>query len=128
MRYTCTNIYTLSLCAAVPLSLNALTLLKWRDASECEQRLSLVDEVSFGWITFGLRVGLKMDRLKAWEKQYHEDTTRCWLEVMEHWLNKEGTDDYPAMWEGLHTLLKDAGHPKVAHTLEAAFQCHKHNC
>ena len=106
--------------AGVPLSLNSLSLLKWKDEHGKEQRLRLVEEVSCKWLEFGLAVGVKMDRLEAWEKQYCKDASRCWLEVMKRWLNAGGTGDYPTTWEGLCKLLTDMDYGKVSSLLKEA--------
>ena len=113
--------------SGVPLSLNSLSLLKWKDECGKEQRLQLVEKVSVKWLGFGLAVGIEMDRLEAWEKQYHEDGSRCWLEVMKCWLNSGGYGDYPATWEGLYRLLMDMGYKKVAKELRTALTSSLHH-
>ena len=82
--------------------------------------MRLVEKVSCKWLEFGLAVRVDMNCLKSWERQYREDANRCWLEVMGHWLNAGGTDNYPTTWEGLCVLLRDVGYGEVASTLEKA--------
>ena len=106
--------------AGVPLSLHSLSLLKWKDECGEEQTLRLVKKVSCEWLDFGLAVGLEMDLLEAWERQYHENASRCWLEVMKCWLNAGGTCDYPTTWEGLCKLLADVGYGQVSSLLRKA--------
>lgn len=106
--------------AAVPLSLETLTLIKWSDKHGREQAFRLVDEVSAKWINFGVRVGLNMNTLEAWEEQFNRNHSKCWLKVMAHWLEGGGTLDYPATWEGLDTLLKDCRVSEVAANLQKA--------
>ena len=113
--------------AGVPLSLNSLYILKWKDEHGKEQRLQLVEKVSCKWLEFGLAVGMEMDRLEAWGRQYHEDGSRCWLEVMKRWLNAGGCGDYPATWEGLYRLLMDVGYKKVAKELKTALASPPHH-
>ena len=113
--------------AGVPLSLNSLSLLKWKDKHGKEQRLRLVEKVSCKWLEFGLAVGMEMDLLKAWERQYHEDGRRCWLEVMECWLNMAGTGDYPTTWEGLCQLVVDVGYKEVSKELKTALASPSHH-
>ena len=79
-----------------------------------------MDRVSAKWMDFGLCFGLDMNKLEAWERQYREDASRCWLEVMKHWLNAGGTDDYPATWEELLELLAFVGYREVAQDLGKA--------
>jgi hypothetical protein len=93
-------------CPGTPLSLETLTLLKWEDRHGHQRTFRLEDMVSAKWMKFGLRVGLTMDQLEFLEKRY-KNASRCWLEVMRHWLNDGGTQHYPATWEGLYTLMRD---------------------
>ena len=86
-----------------------------------------MNKVSSRWVEFGLKVGLDMDRLKVWERQYHENGTRCWLEVMTYWINAGGTPDYPVKWEGLDQLLKDAQCGKAAEDLKKALASTVHH-
>ena len=106
--------------AGVPLSLQYLSLLKWKDECGKEQRLRLVEKVSCKWLEFGLAVRVDMNCLKSWERQYREDANRCWLEVMGHWLNAGGTDNYPTTWEGLCKLLTDMDYGTVSSLLKEA--------
>ena len=109
------------LLADVPLSLNSLSrILKWKDERGNEQTLELMEKVSCKWLNFGLKVGLEIERLEAWERQYHGDASRCWLEVMRRWLNAGGTRDYPTTWEGLCKLLTDVGYGHVSSLLQEA--------
>jgi hypothetical protein len=70
--------------------------------------------VPIKWMKFGLRVGLAMNWLESWEEQYNKNASRCWLKVIGHWLANDGTEHYPAMWEGLYTLVRDCDFPQVA--------------
>ena len=116
------------LAGGVPLSLNSLSLLKWKDECGKEQSLRLVEKVSHNWLAFGLAVGMEMDILEAWERQYHEDSTRCLLEVMKRWLNMASTTGYyPTTWDGLCQLLVDVGYEKVANELKTALASPRHH-
>ena len=68
-----------------------------------------------------------MNRLKGWERQFHEDATRCWREVMTYWINDDGTRDYPVNWEGLNKMLKDVRCGKVAKDLKKALASTMHH-
>ena len=102
---------------AFPLSMENITLLKWEESQGSGLTSNLESLVSAEWMEFGRRVGLPMNRLKGWERQFHEDSRRCWWEVMQHWLNDGGTKHYPDTWEGLYTLVRDCGFPQVATSL-----------
>ena len=115
------------LAGGVPLSLNSLSLFKWKDEHAKQQTFCLGDRVCADWVKFGLAVSVDMNRLKSWGMQYHENTYHCWLEVMGHWLNTGGTDDYPTTWEGIHQLLVDVGYKKVADELNTALASPQHH-
>ena len=68
---------------------------------------SLVYKVSTKWQEFGSRLGQAPNLLKGWHKKHHGNAIQIWKEVMEHWLCSGGTQDYPATWEGLYSLLDD---------------------
>lgn len=104
----------------VPLSLKTLTLLKWRDEHGFEQTFRLVDKVSAEWMQFGLLLDIGMNQLKEWGDQHRGKASNCWKEVMEHWLERDGTCDYPATWEGVYDLLKDMSCSKVAEDVQKA--------
>ena len=42
------------------------------------------------------------------------------IQVMDHWLTRGGSHDYPATWEGLYSLLNDLGYGNVAVKLKNA--------
>ena len=80
--------------------------------------------MSAKWWTFGIRVGITMNQLEGWERQFHEDSRRCWQKVVQHWLNDDGTQYYPSTWEGLYTLVRDCGFHEVAVSLQKALVLH----
>ena len=97
-------------------------LLKWKDASGNEKTFSLVDRVSSKWMKFGMIVGLGMNQLEAWERQFLMDANRCWLKVMTYWLQNGGNveQQYPVTWEGVYCLLTDIGYSEIARELKEA--------
>ena len=44
----------------------------------------------------------------------------CWCDLMERWLFEEGLSSYPASWDGLYSLLVDAGALDTAKLLRIA--------
>ena len=68
----------------------------------------------------GMLLGLSLNQLDAWDAEYRGNASRCWNRVMDQWLTQGGSDDYPATWEGLYTLLKNTGFPKLALILKNA--------
>ena len=91
----------------VPLTLKTISLLKWRDLQGQEQTFRLGNRVAAKWRDFGIQLGLTMSQLDSWDEQYRGNASTCWNKLMEHWLNGEGSRDYPPTWEGLYTLLQD---------------------
>ena len=66
---------------------------------------------------------LTVNQLDGWESEYRGAVSRCWNKVMEHWLDEGGvTEDYPATWEGLYTLLEDVQCTQVAEELKNALE------
>ena len=102
--------------AAVPLTRRNLALLKWRDAKGLEYTFRLVDRVSAEWMDFGMLLDIDLDTLDGWEVQYQANTRVCWERVMDSWL-ENCSSDYPVTWEGLCTLLQDAGLADVSQEL-----------
>ena len=72
-----------------------------------------MDRVSARWRKFGLLLDLKPNVLNGWNTQFLADASDCWVQVMQHWIDG-GSKDYPATWQGLCDLVKDAGYPAVA--------------
>ena len=99
-----------------------------------------MDDVSAKWYEFGMTLDLKLNKLDAWKTQYQGDAAICWnkvcgsllcalvvnwfynfgIQVMDDWLTRGGSRDYPATWEGLYSLLNDLGYGNVAVKLEKA--------
>lgn len=111
---------TIVLYIVAPLSLTSLELIKWRDQHGHERTFRLVDKVSSKWRAFGSRVSLEPDQLEAWETRFQRDSTRCWCMIMQHWLNRGGTHDYPKTWDGLYKMLRDVQCSEVANELKEA--------
>ena len=81
-------------------------------------------EVGANWYDFGMILGVGLNQLDAWDAQYRGDARKCWNKVMEHWLAEGGSQDYPATWEGLYTLLNDLGFAKVSKLMRKAVERH----
>ena len=96
-----------------------LHLIKWKDKSGQTQTFRLVDRVSASWRRFGTILRLAENQLEKWEDQYRGDANMCWARVMEEWLN-QCSEDYPASWEGLYTLMDDAEFSQVTEELRKA--------
>ena len=113
----------------VPLSLKSLQLLKWNDENGRPHAFHLVDRVSVEWKKYGIFLGFELNQLDVWKQESLGNLTTCWLRVMEEWLTKGSTQDYPATWEGLYTLLKDCDHSEVANELEKSVTaCAQNTC
>ena len=66
-----------------------------------------MDKVSTRWRALGIRLGIEPNRLDGWERQHRGDDTRCWEEVMDVFITRGSTRDYPHTWEGVYQLLED---------------------
>lgn len=65
-----------------------------------------------------------MNKLKGWDEQHCGDVSKCWNEVMDHWIRSGGTHDYPVTWDSLYTLLVNVQLAPVAMKLkEAVSKC-----
>ena len=84
------------------------------------QEFRLVTKVSAKWPKFGVLLGLELNELNAWDKQYRGDCSDCWNKVMDNWLTRGGSHNYPATWNGLYCLLNDLGLGNIAVELKKA--------
>lgn len=99
--------------------MRSLTILKWKDKHGKEKTFRLVDKVSSGWRDFGNMLGLTMNQLEAWEMdQCCKNSSALWRKVMNYWLTKGQTLDYPATWDGLNSLLLDLSYTEIARELK----------
>ena len=85
-----------------------------------EQELRLIKNVSARWYEFGLLLGVGFNELEVWEAQHRGDANKCWNKVINDWLTRGGSRDYPSIWEGLYSLLNDLELGSVAMKLEKA--------
>ena len=109
-----------SLPPSLALSLPSLYRLKWMDEEGQEQQFRLIKKVSARWYEFGLLLGADFNELDSWESQYRGDADMCWIRVIDNWLTRGGSRDYPATWEGLYSLLDDLEFGSVAVKLKKA--------
>ena len=75
--------------------------------------------MSAAWRMFGKLLDFKFNQLRGLEQQYRGVGDDCWDHVMQHWMDG-GSKSYPPTWQGLYSLLKDAGFAAVANELEEA--------
>ncbi len=108
--------------ADVPLSLKTLTNLEWNEQGQTKT-FSVAAKVSSQWLQFGVMLDHEPSQLKDWIKEC--DDSIVWKNVMESWLNKEGTDDYPATWDGFYSLLKYLKLSEAISDLNQALMCHQ---
>lgn len=60
-----------------------------------------------------------MDQLEAWKDECLGKAAKCWMKVMNHWLDRGGIlPNYPTTWEGLYVLLEDVEYSEVAEKLK----------
>ena len=94
--------------------------------------------VSASWYDFGLLLGIGLNELEGWKSQHRGNANKCWnkvsnlflcvnllitnfgIQVIDDWLTRGGSHDYPATWEGLYSLLNDLEFGSVAVKLKKA--------
>lgn len=59
--------------------------------------------------------------LTAWREECRGIATRCWMKVMNCWLNKRFTP-YPPTWDGLYEMLEDTEYAEEARRLREAVE------
>ena len=112
----------LALPAGVELCLKSLTLLCWKDKDGKLQRFRLRDKIHSHWEDIGIRLGLTLNEMDAWQQECLGKVARCCTKVFEHWLTSGGTEDYAATWEGLYRLLEDIDCATIAEDLKNIVQ------
>ena len=112
--------HSVCLHVAIPLSINTLTLLKWKDQHGCMKKFKLITKVSSKWRDFGIRLSHELDQLEAWAEECRGVSSRCWCRVMNYWITENDSPDYPATWSGLFLVLEDVEYSEVAAELKKA--------
>ena len=98
-----------------------ITGIKWRDENGRESTFTLEENISAKWRRIGHLIKLTSDTLNSYEVQYKENSRR-WEEVMQRWMDGQGTDIYPKTWDGLYQIIKDVNSPQVATELQRAVE------
>ncbi len=80
--------------------LKSLCLIKWKGG---EYRL--INKVSSKWHSFGLRLDIPYDQLEVWRVELLGSREKCWLRVMQHWLDGRGPPDYPPTWNAMASIF-----------------------
>lgn len=103
---------------AVILSLKSLKLIKWRDQDNSNVKsFSLESKVSSVWDEMGILLGIEPDILSGWKQECQGKADSCWNKVMAYWIHN-GSDYYPATWDGLFVLLRDSKRSTIAEELK----------
>ena len=103
------------------LTINELSLLKWRDGDKIKQDFNLFNKISDQWLEAGLRVGVSFKELNnEYRLMYNDNKNRC-RKVLAHWINN-GSTEYPLSWEGLCQLLCDIDEASVAAELRQVLE------
>lgn len=104
---------------AIPLTLNALNLIKWSDDKGSTHNFYLVTLAGCKWEKIGQLLEISAEKLAAIKRE-HLCPEICWSSLMEGWLLSDGTPTYPTSWEGLYSLLVGAGATDTARRLVTA--------
>lgn len=102
---------------STPLCMGTLILIKWRDSDGRQRKFHLVKKVSHKWRMFGFRFQRGNNEMDALEEECSRKSEQCWIKVMSEWLDEEGTEEYPATWEGILLVLEDVELSTIAKQL-----------
>ena len=103
----------------------SLTLIKWKDGDE-EKTFRLIERVSSKWQAFGYRLKIPQDKLNSWEQECQKDSEKCWMKVMQYWMDG-CSEDHPVTWESLYGMLEDIQYVQVARELKKAVSAAEKN-
>lgn len=90
-------------------SLKALLLIQWTDKTGSNRTFQLVEKAGARWKDIGTLLGIPQSKLDSWGAHYNNKAPKCWQKVMKCWLKRRPSDEYPATWEGLYSLLGTLG-------------------
>ena len=104
--------------AGVPLTIGTLTLLKWVDDQGRQQNFCLDSKVSSKWKEIGGQFEREESELEGWSYKFQGIIKRCWFQVMNQWLENDGTKKYKATWGGVLKVLEYVEYNDVARDLK----------
>lgn len=102
-------------------TLRDLHFIKWKDTEGQTKKFRLSNTVSRKWKAFGTLLDLEPNELDGIQKKHMGETSECWMDVMQRWLNG-CSSDYPVTWQGLIELIDDTGYSQVSADLKAALE------
>ncbi len=105
--------------SAPAFTLKNLTLLKWTDRDGRPQTLGLRDDISCHWRDVGDLLELGSPSLEGIAIHRRDDVRLCCRDVLQDWLN-DGSQSYPATWEGMLNLLEDIKLASISLKLRSA--------
>lgn len=88
-------------------SLNLLTRIEWQDEQEGTQELRIIKSISHKWEMVGTLLG-QADDLDNYKKSLGNDNFKCCYRVINTWIEKNGSPQFPLTWEGVYALLSCA--------------------
>ena len=67
-------------------------------------------------------IDMEFNELESYEKKAQLSSEECFQKVMNKWMEGQGKSSYPVGWNGLCTLLSDAGASQVAEELKEVLE------
>ena len=94
-----------SLCAVdnTRLEMDKVSKFSWNVGNQAEE-LKVVDQACTKWNTIGDLIGMSEASLEA-IKMDRSNVVQCFEDVLKHWMQNGGTNEYPATWLGLRRVL-----------------------
>lgn len=83
-------------------------------------QLGIVEKVSPDWRRIGCLLGQSQSALDNYERQEMRNTITCCTKVFDHWINDNGSKNYPLSWNGVNQLLCKIEHRGTAQEMKTS--------
>jgi hypothetical protein len=80
-------------------------------------QLDIIQKVSAEWRQLGHHFGMSVTGLDNIEKKAQFDNLSCCERVFDHWINCDGTPDYPLSWDSVYNVLCAIGYRGIANDM-----------
>ena len=96
-----------------------LVNLTWKDGSQTKKELKIINIACAKWEDIGILVGVDQASLEELSEK-NIINSKKFRDVLKKWIDKGGTETYPATWMGLQTVLRDIEYAALAEKIKAA--------
>lgn len=101
------------------LEMAPLTKLHW-NIGDREKKLKIITRACLKWRSIAPLIG--MPDYQVIEDNRGGKNERCFEDVLNYWMRDGGTEEYPATWLGLRTVLQDTELGVLANEIQDAMQ------